>query len=634
MADKPGFLHRLLTGFWTLIDQARRSIVNILFLLIIYALIKGLFFAETPTVPSGAALVIKPLGFVVDELDYVEPIDEALDELTDNSEKVPQTLLSDLLTAIDKGRQDESINALLLDLRSFYGAGPSKLQDIALAIQSFKTSGKPVYAYSAFYNQSQYYVAAQADEVYVDPLGNVFIEGYGRFNTYFKEALDKLGINYHIFKVGTYKSAVEPFIRNDMSDHAKEANRQYLDDLWQSYTENVAKARDLTADDIHQYSDNMLEELSQVKTTTADLALKASLVDGIKTREEIIDYLTEKVGENKKGDNFKQISHKKYLEIVQGSKVLAKAAESTLSSVDKVAIIVAKGVILDGNQKAGAIGGDSTAKLIRRARNDKSVKALVLRVDSPGGSAYASEIIRRELVKFQESGKPVVVSMGSYAASGGYWISATADEIWASPTTITGSIGIFGMIPTFEKPLNDLGIHRDGVGTTRLSGAFDFGKPLRDDVGKAIQNSIENGYNQFITIVANGRNMTKTAVNEIAQGRVWSGARALEIGLVDQLGGLDEAVESAAIRANLVGHKTKLFEQELSEGEQFFKQLFDSSLYTSLRSGNSEQAVSATQYQQLSPAVVLVKQLEQSFNSIVQMNDPQNMYVHCLCTVR
>ncbi|MFT5519552.1 MAG: protease-4, partial [Enterobacterales bacterium] len=291
----------------------------------------------------------------------------------------------------------------------------------------------------------------------------------------------------------------------------------------------------------------------------------------------------------------------------------------------------AKGVIYNGIQKAGSIGGESTAKLIRKARLDNSVKALVLRVDSPGGSAYASEIIRREVIRTREAGKPVVISMGSYAASGGYWISASADEIWASPTTITGSIGVFGMLPTFEKPLEQVGINRDGVGTTRLSGAFDAGRPLREDVAKAIQGSIEYYYDRFLTIVSEGRNMSKDEVNAIAQGRVWSGKAARENGLVDELGGLSDAIESAASRAGLISYETKYIELKLTETEKFIKNLVESSILTSYF--DNDNTVYSTQNMMLSPAVLLMQQLQTSYQNIVKMNDPQNLYVHCLCTI-
>ncbi len=624
MANKPGIIHRLFTGFWNLVDQGRRSIINILFLLIIYVIIKGVFFAEIKTVHTGSALVINPMGYIVDELDHVEPIDEMFDELSDRDNKPPQTLLKEVIEAIDSAATDTSIDAIVLKLGGLYGAGPSKLHDISLALEEFKATGKPVYAYSQFFNQSQYIIAAQADEVYMDPLGSVYIEGYGRFNTYFKGALDNLGINFHIFKVGTFKSAVEPFLRNDMSDEAKQANLHYLGDLWDDYTESVASARELEADDIKQYSNQYLSKIGDSTTKPSQLAVEASLVDGLMTRQEIKSYLIEKIGSNKTGKNYRQISYKNYLDIITSPDLLE-------SSLDKVAVVVAKGVIYNGKKKAGAIGGISTADQIRRARVNESVKAMVLRVDSPGGSAFASEMIRREIVAMKEAGKPVVISMGSYAASGGYWISASADEIWASPTTVTGSIGIFGMLPTFEGPLNKYGIHRDGVGTTLLSGAFDAGKPLREDVGNAIQGSIEKGYEQFLSIVAEGRDMNKEEVDKIAQGRVWSGKTAKEIGLVDFLGDIDDAINSAAVLADLDTYEIKYIGHKLSDSEQFFNSLFKSSIISAIQ----EEVVDSEEIQArfLSPAVLLMNELKSSYQMLSTMDDPNNIYAHCLCSV-
>jgi len=630
MANKPGILHRLITGIWTLVDQGRRSIVNILFLLLIFLFVKSVFFTDDPKVPSRSALIIKPVGMIVEELDYVEPLDEVVDELSEKSNKEPQTLLKDVIKSISMARQDQNITALVLDLSGLQGSAPSKLQDIAKAIETFKTSGKPVYAFSEFYNQNQYFIAAQADEVYMDPLGTVYIEGYGRFNTYYKDALNKLGVKLHIFKVGTYKSAVEPFIRNDMSDAAKEANMQYLGDLWQSYITDVAAARNITAKDVHNYSDNLLKSLSQIDTTPSVVAKDASLIDGLKNRHEFKQYLIGLIGSNSSDDSYKSISYKSYLDIVDKPKL------SLSNTADKVAVVVAKGIIYNGTEKPGAIGGESTAKLIRKARRDDSVKALVLRVDSPGGSAYASEIIRREILRTKAAGKPVVVSMGSYAASGGYWISASADEIWASPTTITGSIGVFGLVPTFEEPLNKLGIHRDGVGTTKLSGAFDAGKALRKDVSVAIQSSIDNAYDRFLTIVAEGRSMSKKDVDTIAQGRVWSGKTAYDIGLVDQLGGIELAIDSAANRAGLVSYETYYVEHKLSESERFIKEIFESSaLNTALSAiGKFEDTSIDNSLVMNSPLRQIIQEVQVSFDNLIRMNDPQNTYVHCLCDVR
>ena len=471
-------------------------------------------------------------------------------------------------------------------------------------------------------------MAAHADEIYMDPMGTLYIEGYGRFNTYFKSALDKLGINYHIFKIGTYKSAVEPYIRDNMSAEVKQANIAYLGDLWSSYVSDVATARELTEDDINLYSNEFLNNLANSTTESSQLAVSSSLINDLKTRREMRSYLIEKVGSTASGEDYLSINYKTYLKLVNSKQTVAQKSEQ---AKDKVAVIVAKGVIYVGNKKAGSIGGQSTASLIRRARFDDSVKAVVIRVDSPGGSAYASEIIRREVLETMADGKPVVISMGSYAASGGYWIAASADEIWASPTTITGSIGVYGMLPTFEKPLDKIGVYRDGVGTTTLTGAFDAGRPLREDVGKAIQSSIEQTYQRFLSIVAEGREMTVEQVNEIAQGRVWSGKAAQANGLVDHLGGIEDAIKSAADKSGMVSYEIEYIEQKVSSSEKFFSNMFKSSLLSSINITMDNEL--SSQQMMLSPTVLLMQELQQAYQNLVQMNDPQNIYAHCLCSL-
>ncbi len=620
MSSKPGILHRLITGSWNLVDQMRRALVNILFLLLIYWLVSSLFQDDSPSVNSNSILVLKPVGFIVDEKDYVPPADEIFDELRETSSRPPQTLLKDIVQAIDMARTDDDIKAMLIDLGSMWGAEPSKLQEIAQQINNFKTAGKMVYAYAEGLGQSQYYLAAHADEVMIDPMGSVWIEGYGRYNTYFKNAIDKLGVKTHIFKVGTYKSAVEPYMRNDMSDEAKEANLGYLNDLWMSYKNDIQMARNLTPDAIQSFSDRFLTTVSQSDKDLSELALESNLIDQLMTRRQLNDYLMQEHGSSMSGDSFRGIHHSRYLKIKEPPELLAQSTAG-----DAVAVVVAKGVIMNGKQKPGAIGGDSTSELIRKARLDKNVKAVVLRVDSPGGSAYASEIIRREIVA-TKAVKPVVVSMGSYAASGGYWISASADEIWASPTTITGSIGIFGMLATFEQPLDTLGISRDGVGTTNLTGAFDVARPLREDVANAIQQSINNGYREFLEIVAEGRNMSVEAVDEIAQGRVWSGKSAIELGLVDKLGNLEQAVASAATLAGLIEYDVKWIQHSLTPGQQFLKDMLNAYVLSPIDEITHR-------LPKLSAVDRLMYQIQLGITTFKQMDDPNNMYAHCLCNI-
>jgi protease-4 len=400
-------------------------------------------------------------------------------------------------------------------------------------------------------------------------MGHVWLDGYGIFRSYFKEALDKLLINFHVFRVGAYKSAMEPFMRNDMSEEAKEANSAFLNVVWQVYKDNIADLRDLAPADLDTYVNGLDNLLAQYDGDAAVLALSYGLVDGLKTRDALRDELIELVGrDEKKKDRFKQVGFTPYLNSIR-----PKLAQKSVGPA-AIGIITAKGVILDGKQPPGRIGSDSLSILLREARQDDTVRAVVLRIDSGGGSALASEIIRREIELTRTAGKPVVVSMGSVAASGGYWIAVAADEIWAAPTTVTGSIGIFAAFPTFDQAFDHLGINSDGVATTRMAGAFDPTRPLNPLLAGVIEQSILRGYQRFIDRVAQGRQMPAEAVDKIAQGRIWSGKDAQAIGLVDQLGGLEEAIESAAHRANLDEYAIKYIETPLTTRQQILRKLF------------------------------------------------------------
>ncbi|AVV82213.1 signal peptide peptidase SppA [Shewanella putrefaciens] len=429
------------------------------------------------------------------------------------------------------------------------------------------------------------------------------------YNLYFKSALEKLKIKAHIFRVGTFKSAVEPYMRDDMSDAAKEANSALLADVWQSYTQTVANNRNIDASALVLDASTYLAELDKAQGDSATMAINMKWVDSLATAEDFRKTMLDTVGKAKSGDSFKQISFYDYLTLV--------APKPSFIEQDSVGIIVASGTILNGKQPAGQIGGDSTAELLRKARFDKHIKALVLRVDSPGGSAFASEQIRQELLALKAAGKPVVVSMGSLAASGGYWISASADYIFATPTTLTGSIGIFGMITTFEDSLDSIGIHTDGVSTSEWAG-LSVTRTLSSSVEAVIQRHIERGYLNFISLVAKERNMTLEQVDSIAQGRVWSGKKALELGLVDELGDIDEAIAKAAKLANLNLFDTRVIEQELTPEQLFIQQMFAS--------------VSSYLPASLSHSSVLEQMLQQwtgSLKTITSFNDPNHVYIYC-----
>lgn len=621
MQTSPGAFRRFFGALWSGIDLSRRIVINGLFLLLVLVVIAALFAPSKQTVPKGAALIVSPAGELVEQLDDIDPVAALLG--TDDN-KPPQTLLTDLVDAVNNAKDDARISALVIATADLHSASSTQLAVLRKAITDFKTSGKKVYAMADYYSQPQYLLASVADEIYMGPQGTVVIEGFSRYRMFFKSALDKLGVNLHVFRVGTYKSAVEPYLRDDMSPEDKEASQAFLGELWSHYKAEVSQSRRIKPEAVEAYVNDFVTKLKAVKGNSTQLALDAKLIDGLKSRDEWRDYMMGIVGKDKEEKSYKHITYHDYLSHIRPPVVIPDP------SADKIALLVAKGEIRDGEQPAGTIGGDTLSQLIRRAREDKSVKALVLRVDSPGGSAFASEVIRRELEITQKAGKPVVVSMGTYAASGGYWISATSDQIWAEPTTITGSIGIYGMFPTIDKPLNNWGIYSDGVGTTKFAGSADMTRPLNPELAEVIQQVINHGYDEFLNLVARGRNKTPEQVDAVAQGHVWTGAKALELGLVDKLGGLDQAIAAAAKLAKLDNYELLTVEKELTPKEQFLRNLTsNAAVWLDLDLRQEKARLAAAR----SPASLLVNKLRASVDQVFTFNDPQHAYVHCLCEV-
>ena len=611
MNKSPGIIRRLFRFLWRVVDVTRRLVFNLLFLFFLMIFLVALLMGEDEEVPEGAALVLAPEGEIVEQLTYVPPAVMLFREGVDEEVR-EETLLRDVIEAIDLAGEDPLIKALVLDLDRMGRVGISKLQEVGAALQRFRESGKRVVASGDYYDQAQYYLAAHAEEVYLHPMGGVMLHGYGVYPTYFKSGLEKLLVHVHAFKVGTYKTALEPFLRDDMSPEAKEANLAWLKTLWESYRADIVARRGLPAGAIEDYVDGIAGHLNRVGGDMGELALEMGLVDGLKNRDQVRQRLIELVGREEGGKSFKGISFDRYLRLAR------PAPKLTSLLTDNVGVIVGRGVIMNGKQPEGSIGGDSMARLIRRARNDGAIRAVVLRLDSGGGSAFASEIIRREVELTRKVGKPVVVSMSSVAASGGYWIAAAADEIWAAPTTITGSIGIFGAIPTLERSLDAIGIHADGVGTTELAGAFDLRRPLQPVAARIMQQVIENGYRRFVERVAEGREMSEEAVEAVAEGRVWAGKKALELGLVDQLGGLQEAIAAAAERAELEDYEVTFVERELKPGERFLLE-FSRQLRALIGS-----------YRAVSPASRLFEAIDRQVEIMTRMNDPQGVYAWCL----
>jgi protease-4 len=445
-------------------------------------------------------------------------------------------------------------------------------------------------------------------------MGGVFLSGFGIYRKYFKTALEKLLIQFHVFRVGTYKSALEPFLRNDMSEFAKEANLAWLTVLWDAFKGNIAEMRGLKPNAINDYINNISSLLARVEGDSARLALDYGLIDDLKTRDEVKNELIRLVGVDEDKNTFKQIQLDEYLAAIKPE------LRRTDPDKSKVGVIVARGIILDGIQPAGRIGGDTLSDLIRQARNDDKIAAVVLHIDSPGGSALASETIRKEIELTSQSGKPVIASMSSIAASGGYWISSIADEIWASPTTITGSIGIYGAFVTLDKSLDSLGIHSDGVGTTQLADALDPARPLNPIVADSLQQIIENNYRRFIQVVAEGRNLEPQNVEKIAQGRVWAGITARKLGLVDKFGNLQDAIQSAAAMATIEEYDVIYIEQDLTAREKLIRRLIQ------FLAG-----VFSSSFGQIShPVVQLYDNFDKELKQIMEFNDPRGIYAYCL----
>ncbi len=610
------FIGLIFKGIWKSITFIRLALANLIFLLMIAVF----YFAFTytgegrPVIEKESALVMNLSGPIVEQRRYVNPMDSVAGSLLGN-EMPKENVLFDIMDTIRYAKDDAKVSGLVLALRDLPETNLTKLRYIAKALNEFKASGKPVYAVGDFYNQSQYYLASYADKVYMAPDGGVLIKGYSAYSMYYKTLLEKLDVSTHVFRVGTYKSAIEPFIRDDMSDAAKESATRWVTQLWSAFVDDVTTNRNINAKVLNPTMEELLTEMKSVDGDLAQLAVKMGLVDELATRQDIRTLFAKEFGSDGK-DSYNAISYYDYLATIR--------PDYTLANHD-IAVVVASGAIMDGQQPRGTVGGDTVASLLRQARNDEKVKAVVLRVDSPGGSAFASEVIRNEVEALKKAGKPVVVSMSSLAASGGYWISMSADKIVAQPTTLTGSIGIFSVITTFEKGFSKLGINTDGVGTSPFSGDG-ITTGLSEGASQAFQLGIEHGYKRFISLVGSNRDMTVEEVDKVAQGRVWTGQDALSFGLVDQMGDFDDAVELAAKLANVTDYGIYWVEEPLSPTELFLQE-FMNQVKVSL-------GVDATSLlpKSLQP---VAQQFEQDASLLQSFNDPKGQYAFCLnCQVQ
>ncbi|MEP5568552.1 MAG: signal peptide peptidase SppA [Halioglobus sp.] len=613
--SKPSLLRRFFGGIWNAITWVRLALANLLFLLMIVIIYFVYFADSTEPLPDQAALLLNPMGTIVDQKTPVDPLQTLIAEPSPADHEV---LVRDVIEAIRLAKDDDRINSLVMELDSLMYVGISRTHEIVVALEEFKASGKPVVAVGDYYSQDQYLLASYADELIAHPMGGAALEGFSVYHNYYAEALDKLSVSMHVFRAGQHKSAVEPLLRNDMSADEKEVALQWLEDLWASYTGSVEENRDLPDGAVDAYIHGFAGRLVDGDGDSAQDALDAGLVDQLLTRTEANEYLADMVGARNEDGVYEAIEFEEYL-------WHERSLELPGDDDARVAVIVAQGNMLPGEQPPGTIGGDGLAKMISKTASKDGVEAIVLRVTSPGGSMFASEIIRQQILEVRANGTPVVVSMGSIAASGGYYIAAAADEIFATSTTITGSIGVFAAFPTIENLLQRGGIHTDGVGTTSQAGSLRLDRPLNPNLAKALEAGVTHAYQVFLEVVADGRGMEIEEVAAAAEGRVWSATDALSLGLVDQLGDLDDAIDAAAGLADLDEFRVDYIKKRLSPSELFFQQLAERMGSVGLLPRSDSVTSLLNLSRPLLDATTLLDSLQ----------DPKHIYMRCMaCSTR
>jgi protease-4 len=613
---------RIGSGFayaWRALDFGRRAILNLLFLIVLILLAVAIFSGGPKPLGAKTMLVLDLKGELVEQ--GSAGVRDAVKANLMGGEVRRTVQLRDVRNVLDTAAKDPQIAGAVLLLDELEGGGQASLREVAGAIDRFKASGKKVVAWGSSYSQRQYLVASHASEVYVHPMGAVLLEGFGRHRNYYRDALDKIGVTVNLLKVGTYKSFAEPFIANGPSQAATEAEAYLNNALWSSYTDEVEKARKLPQGHIMKNINELPALVEAANGNLAKVTLDAKLVDGLKTRDEIRKMMMERGEKDALGKSFRQVSYDDYLARVH-PKVIG----------DAVGVVMAVGDISDGVAPAGSIGGQSTSNLIRMAREDDSIKAIVLRVNSPGGSAFGSELIRRELELTRAAGKPVVVSMGDLAASGGYWISMASDEVIAEPNTITGSIGVFALVPRADKVIDKLGIHTAGVTTTWLADAANPLRPLDPRFGQIIQGSINHIYSEFTTKAAAARNTTPEKINEVAQGRVWTGLQAKERGLVDRVGTYGDALKAAADRAKLGNdYRVAYIEREVSKFDRFIEFFGGSAAHAAAQAfAPYVKATLAPTGMPLGAAAEAAQELSW-LSEVADKRKPFTAVTHCLC---
>ena len=603
-------------GFvWRVLD-ALRKVMHLIVLLVLFLGLAAALSPSIPIVPHKTALVIAPQGALVEQL-AGDPFERAVAELY--GQQRAETLVRDLTDAIEAAKTDKRVAALVLDVGSMAGGGVAKLEEVARAVRDFRTSGKKVYAYGEGFDQAQYYLAAHADEVYLDPQGLILIDGFGYYRTFLKGLIDKLAVDVNVFRAGKFKSYTDQFSRSDMADTEEEESLGWLNSLWSQYQAGVVKARRLEEGAIADYANNFAALAKAQRGDLAAVALEKKLVTDLKSRREFEDQMKGLVGEDEDNHTFRAVAHWDYLANVRPARALHLDG-------DRVGVVVASGEILDGEQPPGTVGSDSLARLLREALYEEAIKAVVLRIDSPGGSVFASEVIRREVDALRKAGKPVVASMSSVAASGGYYIAMDADQIWASPATLTGSIGVFAVFPTVERTLNKFGITIDGVGTTPLADSLRLDRSLSEGAKEILQSSVEHTYTEFVEHVATARGKSFDDIDAVAQGRVWAGADAAQQGLVDHLGSYKDALNAAAKLAKL--------------GDDYDVQYIEPALGWRQAIALQSQALAARFARAVAPEREMLtharrwfEPLEAELARLSRFTDPKQVYYYCPCSV-
>ena len=596
----------LLRAIWRILAGISKVITVLVPLLFVVIFVAALSISVSENVPKplpeSAGLLIAPTGRLVEDRTPLEPLDALFaDQLAG------ETLLSTVIEGIDAAADDDRITSIVLDLENLAGPSTSQAMEIIEALDRFSETGKPIVAIGDYFTQSQYLLASQADTIFLHPEGGISLMGFGVYRTYLKQFLQNIKVNFHIFRAGENKSAVEPYMRDDMSPQEREVVGKWLNSLWDDYTALVEKGRNKSPGEVTAFVNDFPGRLEASGGDLAEVFLQEGYVDELVYGDELEERVTEIVDARDEDGDIQLVSLKRYVSDIRDP---FESEELPL-----IAVIPIEGTLVPGDSVQGSAGSDTVVDQLERADEADAV-AIVLRINSGGGSVFASEVIRAKVDAIAADGVPIVVSMGGAAASGGYWIAAAADEIWAMPSTITGSIGVFSAFPTFEGVFDYVGAKVDGIGTTTMAGSLDPSRPLDENSERIFQAVVDGIYREFLNLVATARHMTVEEVDAIAGGKVWIGRQAKEIGLVDQLGSLDDAIASAAALAQVEDYDVKRFGTPITPQQLLLEEL-GSSFGVSLP-------------QTLGSAMSWLAPMHEPLMMMTRLKDPKHVYLRCL----